>query len=361
MIGRVEWAWLAAPLIALVGAFSVIRYAQLDIGFARSVTEIAVAELHAAYPRAHVTRYTALYSSLSTGYDVEFEDPDALVQPFGTLVDDQRWQSDRIISATLRSDRNVTLSGFQVASNKTGFVHCEQYCDLGGSMQLLGESRGARQVENKTAYSLHDVGVLWRSPEGRLEGAWVGDLAAGAVVPLEFVHLANGVVHLEQWDKSATTMSLEIQLQQAIRRLNQDDDDRSLTVAEAIEDPQLRIDFVRYDENGDGKLDYVELIRWARKLRAGEISMGQMVGLATRNLKLQPGDVRLIGWSDEPMPDRSIIPSASQVMVRTMFLVHLEVPPLPVPAPDLNCLADVDDRVTQPVVNEDGLEGQLPP
>ncbi len=77
LIGRVEWAWLAAPLIAVAGAFAVIRLAQLDIGFASSLTEVAVAEVQADYPRAHVTRYTALYTSLSTKYKVSFEDPDS--------------------------------------------------------------------------------------------------------------------------------------------------------------------------------------------------------------------------------------------------------------------------------------------
>ena len=50
-IGRVEWAWIAAPLIAIGGAYAVVRLAQLDIGFARSRTEIAVLELHPQHPR----------------------------------------------------------------------------------------------------------------------------------------------------------------------------------------------------------------------------------------------------------------------------------------------------------------------
>ncbi|HMC10088.1 MAG TPA: hypothetical protein VKH44_02315, partial [Pirellulaceae bacterium] len=60
LIGKVEWAWIAAPLIALVGAGAVIRLAQLDIGFARSRTEVAVLEIQGGYERAHLTRYTAL-------------------------------------------------------------------------------------------------------------------------------------------------------------------------------------------------------------------------------------------------------------------------------------------------------------
>ena len=59
MLGRVEWAWAAAPLIAIVCTVVVIRLARLDIGFARSATEVSVVELQGEYQRAHVTRYSA--------------------------------------------------------------------------------------------------------------------------------------------------------------------------------------------------------------------------------------------------------------------------------------------------------------
>ncbi len=65
-LGRVEWAWVAAPLIAVVCTVTVIRLAQLDIGFVRLQTEVAVAEIQGDYPRADVTRYDALYTSLTT-------------------------------------------------------------------------------------------------------------------------------------------------------------------------------------------------------------------------------------------------------------------------------------------------------
>ena len=51
----------------------VINLAQLNIGFARAQNEIAVVEIQGDYPRAHVARYTALYTSLVTGYGFRFE------------------------------------------------------------------------------------------------------------------------------------------------------------------------------------------------------------------------------------------------------------------------------------------------
>src|SRR5262249_41547520 len=54
LCGRVEWAWIAAGLIALCGVAAVVKLAQLDIGFARSQTELALLELHGGYPRGHL-------------------------------------------------------------------------------------------------------------------------------------------------------------------------------------------------------------------------------------------------------------------------------------------------------------------
>ena len=51
LIGRVEWAWIAAPLIAIGCTVIVVHQAQLNIGFARSRNEIAVVEMQPGYSR----------------------------------------------------------------------------------------------------------------------------------------------------------------------------------------------------------------------------------------------------------------------------------------------------------------------
>src|SRR5208283_3004798 len=63
LLGRIEWAWIAAPIIAIFGAVVVTKAAHLNIGFARSQTEVDIVELQPDYSRAHLTRYTALYTS----------------------------------------------------------------------------------------------------------------------------------------------------------------------------------------------------------------------------------------------------------------------------------------------------------
>ena len=59
-----------------------IRLAQLDIGFARSRTEIALLEVQGGYDKAHLTRYTAVYTSLSSSYRLAFAHHSALALPF---------------------------------------------------------------------------------------------------------------------------------------------------------------------------------------------------------------------------------------------------------------------------------------
>ena len=133
LLGRVEWAWGAVPVLAVAWGGAVVWLTQLDIGFARAETEINVLELQNDYRRAHATRYTALYTALSTGYDIRFDDPLPLVQPFSAggaaLLPDQSTLIARLEGVDRRQ-----LVDLPVSSNSTGMVHSEQYLDLGGGL-----------------------------------------------------------------------------------------------------------------------------------------------------------------------------------------------------------------------------------
>ncbi|HEY2882135.1 MAG TPA: hypothetical protein VGJ15_06865, partial [Pirellulales bacterium] len=130
-LGRVEWAWIAAPIIAIGGMAAVVKLAQLDIGFARSQTELSVLELHNGYPRGHLTRYTALYTSLSTTYDINTDDRTLLVLPFPTDGNFDAATAKGIDTVTYHCDPPVQLTDFGVSSNSTSFLHSEQMVDLG--------------------------------------------------------------------------------------------------------------------------------------------------------------------------------------------------------------------------------------
>ena len=224
-LGRVEWAWFAAPCIAVVAAVAVVRFAQLNIGFARSVTELGVAEMQAGYPRGHLTRYTALYTSLSTSYSLEFDQTaDTLVQPFGAAIDYRRGPSEAVTAVTLRRDRRFRLEGFQVPSNKTGILHCEQMCDLGGSFRLTKDVDGGYRLHNDTPLQLRDAGVLHRTEDDRLQGAFLGDVAAGSSVPVSLQQRLPSP-HLPQWTTPAT-LSYETQARSLLEKSDTNGDGR---------------------------------------------------------------------------------------------------------------------------------------
>ncbi|HRX82959.1 MAG TPA: hypothetical protein P5307_28025, partial [Pirellulaceae bacterium] len=79
---------------------------------------------------------------------------------------------------------------------------------------------------------------------------------------------------------------------------------------------------------------------WCRSSRFGELALGQLVDLASVGLRLRPGDVRLVGWSDDNLPGMAIRPTSSQETRRNLFLVHLKRGPLSEPRPDVNTVAD---------------------
>ena len=169
LLGRVEWAWIAAPVIAVVCAFVVIRQAQLDIGFVRSESEVAIVEMQADYPRGHVTRYTTFYTSLGTGYDFEFDQLNTQILPFPSTGEPKNTglkmgESPQRISYQYGSE--VRLEDLRVRSSSAQMTHCEQMLDLGGGIQWLEPSSGMHRVVNRTGHQLRDVGVRSQNSRG---------------------------------------------------------------------------------------------------------------------------------------------------------------------------------------------------
>ncbi len=298
-IGRVEWAWAAAPVIAVVYTLVVIRMAQLDIGFARSLTEISVVEMQGDFPRAHVTRYTALYTSLATTYDFRFADAGAQVQPFPTV--DDPGQLDLLPGQAISrlqyvyGRKDVRMRGFHVTSNATGLVHSEQMVDLGGAIALEPAPDGGDQVSNKTAFALHGAGVIRRDRSGQLESAWIGTLESGDTAPLRFTPPPEGNPGERLWDsergRSPLTAGGSRKGELDLRRL--------LDLAE--------------DHNGIRPPDPRQRPDWGdpRILHPGDLR------------RLAPGDVQLIGWLDEEIPGLEVKPAAPQARRAAMVVANL--------------------------------------
>jgi hypothetical protein len=281
-IGRVEWAWIAAPVITVAFAVGVVKLAQLDVGFVRTKSEVGVVELQAGYQRAHVTRYTALYTSLSTTYDLQFDDPGALVQPFASrselLTDQTRTTVNYRRTQSGQSGKAVVgLDGFVVNSNSQSMLHSEHMIDLGGGIMLQVLPDASRQVVNNTHLDLQGAGVI--GPEG---AAWIGKLAAGAAAKLEFKPIEDADIWLEERDQTPVT----------------------------ARDAPPEVLNIRY---------LLQIAQYER----------------------DPQETRLIAFTDEEIPGLVIEPASSQARFGNVVLAHLSYGVQPLPVRDVNSVLDV--------------------
>ena len=130
LLRRLEYAWIAVPVIAIGGAIWVARAARLDIGFARLQNEISFLEMQPGYDRAHQSSFIALYSSLGTDYEIQFETLDAVALPVGVW---DRGLQDGPVQLRFGYGEGPVLAGVQVASNRTRLMHAEQILSVGGA------------------------------------------------------------------------------------------------------------------------------------------------------------------------------------------------------------------------------------
>lgn len=178
LIGKIEWAWAAVPFIATIGVGLVAYIAQLDIGFARSYTEVAVVEAFENHSRAHVTRYSAIYSSLSTPYKLTLDSDSGLTVP---MISRERELSSTLVE-TVRFDYGSADGNFlyplNILSNSTTLLHTEQMIDMGGQIQFSydGVNQNRMTLINQTNYSWEAVAAIRRNSDGLLEAAWIGSL-----------------------------------------------------------------------------------------------------------------------------------------------------------------------------------------
>ncbi len=287
VIGRVEWAWVAAPIIAIVCTVTVIRMARLDIGFLRARTEVAVVEIQGSYPRAHVSRYTALYTSLSTSYDVHADSPGTLVLPL-PQSDFQAASGSSSDRLTYRRENGMSLSGLPVVSNSIGMIHSEQMSDLGGSLTLKRMPDGRSQLTNSTRLTLRNTGVLKRGEQGQVWTAWCGTINPETTVALNFV-----------------------------RRKNLD---RVKSVA------------LWTDQREDSPLT-------AAKATSGSLNVRRLLDMAGDLNDIAPGDIRLVATTTDEIPGITIDPPAPQVKRAAMVIAHLRYGRGKAPEADTNTVA----------------------
>ena len=376
LIGRVEYAWIAAPLIAIAGAFLVIKFASLDIGFVRSNTQVGVLEIQANYSRAHLAEYSALYTSLSTRYSAELDNLTAQSLPFATDDNPSNFQPKATLSEVqLRRTVKNRLEGFQIQSNTTGLVHTEYLLDLTGVVSFVppkSDDPDSGSIGNSTNVGISNAGVVGRTEDGEYRVAWIGELAAGNESDLSFSDTT--LESLKQPWLKIPVFSNSKRAAENIWNTNVKDS-KSASLEEISLFPELsdrwpdyKRMFLRSNDSNSNETEYFYTQPQFEQIYQSvnsnsEIGIGRMFDAVADNLTIAPGEYRLIGSSSQRLGKTKFDPDSTQVEQQTLVVVHLQHPKLPVAKPDLNSLEEFKSARSNLNVEEElkELEEELTP
>lgn len=282
-LGRVELAWVAAPLIAIGGTWVVVKQAQLDIGFVRAQTEVALLETQPGHDRGHLTRFDAFYTSLSTTYDLEFEEPTSLAAPFARGRE-SRLQRSGTTSVVFDRQERARLKGMPVSSASTDTIRSEQMYTLSG--QLVYDAN-RNQIENRSDLDLQSTMIIKRPDNSeKLLGCWLGELDSRQSSTLSFTPV--------DYTEDQTPFQRE-----------------RLQASE--EEPE-------------------------------SLNLEPLLKLLLDPKRLEPGEVRCVALINQVLPGVTITPESSQLVGATVLAAHLDYGPLPKPDPDANAPVDVNKK-----------------
>ncbi len=283
LLGKVELAWVAAPIIAIIGAFVVARGVQLDVGFSRSQTEYGFLECHAGHPRGVLSTYSALYTSLSTNYRATFENENGVVTPMPSPAA-ETGASKRIAATkydyTFADDAGSGLQSTPVLSNTTGLLQSEETVQLGGNINTkLDASLLQVVVTSDSTIDLKDFGVLGIDPKGRLVKGWLGSLEKGTAMKCDLKVQEKEDRWFDEWNQNVILS---------------------------------RPDVIRSDG-----------INWTSKEIGDELYLGAILEKVSKGYPLAKGEYIAIGWTDNPLSTLTIVPIAKQKKQRNLVLLHL--------------------------------------
>ncbi|MEL7498901.1 MAG: hypothetical protein AAFN77_14935 [Planctomycetota bacterium] len=344
MVGRVEWAWIAAPIIAILGAIVVIRAASLDIGFTRSNTQVSVLELQSDYPRGHLTEYSALYTSLSTSYQVEQDSQGSQSLPFPSSYVAQEPDSSTPLRIT-QSNKNV-LKGVQIQSNSMQLIHTENMVNVGGAIKLKKLPNGDYELQNDSALELSEV-IVVRGRDQRTKAcqvARVRSLGAQTKSPvLQFqsfentTSLTRGIpIYFnpenyagEVWRKTfGNRGSVTLDMLLGIPEVAEKSDD-------------YKNWFFRQEDFDANEIGLASFINVYQELNPiNNVTLGRVIDRVDNALELGTDEFRLYAATDQPIGTTKIVPESTQVDRQTLVVVHLSQPKMGQAKPDANAPSD---------------------
>ena len=349
LMGKVEYAWAAAPLIAIVGAFLVVRMASLDIGFVRSNTQIGILEVHSDYSRGHLTEFSALYTSLSTRYNVELDNVSSQSLPFATTSNVAGFEPRESMSEVkLRRTTDSRLEGFQIQSNSTGLLHSESLLNLGGAFSFSqATEKDAAFVGNASGINLSNAAVLSRKTDGDYQISWIGDLAAGSDTDLIFEDIERKNLG-KKWGSIPGFRSTQRASEEIWKKYTDGAKQASLDVLKEI--PELKSDWPNYENlfvslNRDSETPDIVgpglFYKVYQRINSdSSVGLGRMLDTILNNLTLAKGEYRLVGGTDQRLGGSRFEPASTQTDRQTLVVVHLKHPELPTAKPDYNSFED---------------------
>ncbi|AMV32349.1 hypothetical protein VN12_09510 [Pirellula sp. SH-Sr6A] len=305
LVGRVELAWVAAPIISIIGAFVVARSVQLDVGFSRSQQTYGILEAHAQHPRGILSSYTALYTSLSTQYKAQYEEDIGIVTPMLPPKTDAPFSRRTVTAKVPYTYADSEASGLQnhsVLSNTTGLLQAEEMVDLGGGFQAsFNDQENTISWSNGTQIPLLDLAVLQLNQQGELQIGWIGDLATGESTEVQWFDGDKIERWHPNWDKNPILKRPDV----------------------------LRADGTKW--HGDEAFD--------------DLYLGSLLELVASQYPLGRGECIAIGWTDQDKSRLAIAPSTTQTKKRTLVLLHAKASELPpAPTPDAGIFPRIEEN-----------------
>ena len=358
LMGKVEYAWVAAPIIAIIGAVVVIRMASLDIGFSRSNTQIALLEIPAEYERGHLTEYSALYTSLSTAYRMELDGDGAMALPFPSNRNKKYSPSEQVPLSIDKASAN-TLSGLQIQSNTTELIHAEHLFDAGGKVRLKIDDSGEMTLINGTSLTFKNVLIAaGTKPAKRAkqknqnEPTPLGTKLAmfESIPPNSQLKVTFGKAQkvLDDYRR----LPLMTNPKRDAQKLWADNFAKapSASIESLGQLPELQAKWTQYSNYFVLRLQKSNEAEVSKDLfmtayqqfnPSNAVSLGKMFDCVFNNLALGKDEYRMYASTDAKLGQTKITPSSTQTDRQTLVVAHLSRPVLPAIRRDSNSLKDL--------------------
>jgi hypothetical protein len=274
VLRRRELAWVIVPLLAFGFAIAVERAAAIDTGYDRACDEVHVLELQPGYSRAHLSRFSVLYSTGRESFSISYPgEPTALALPLNANLG---IRGEQTIASTWQASPVPSLLDFRVEPRSLAMVRSEQMLDLRGGLFLQRPDEGPETLINPTELDLRDAVLVQVGGSDATGGpnryTPLGTIPAGGTLALP----------------SDAPSFAEV--------------------------PRLQ------DDSAEGRPDWIDVQEFLDELCS--YNWGRPEDL---------GELRLVAWTDALMPGQVLEPSVDRHRGVTLVVAHLRYGPPPSP------------------------------